>query len=82
MREPPSLGAGLDAWREWLDEVAPYGGVADPALPGPLRKYTREPLRDIAAVGAESWFRMLERDKQRRGQSAPRQVEFEDWRNR
>jgi hypothetical protein len=76
MRDHPAFGAGLDAWQRWIDEVAPLGGQADPGLPAPLQGLTRNPLRELAAVAAENWFRTLERDRQRRGQVAPVQVEL------
>jgi hypothetical protein len=70
VRDHPPFGAPLKEWEEWIDSDAPLYGNPDPGIPTQLQSLTRNPLRDVAAIAAENWFRMRERDRQRRNYRA------------
>jgi hypothetical protein len=76
MLDCPAFGAGVQAWQDWVDVVAPLHGQPDRELPEQLRSLTRNPLRDVAAVAAENWYRTQERDRCRRSFSQPTQAEL------
>jgi hypothetical protein len=77
----PEFGAGVEAWRAWVDQAFPYRAKQ---FSGPfeLRMLTTIPDRDIAALAAEQWFRRQAKEPNRRQQTVePTQLGFdgETW---
>jgi hypothetical protein len=56
-----------------VDAVAPLGGPTRSDLPRPLRDLAAQPDRDLAALAADNWFRIVERDRTRQRPATARQ---------